>query len=161
MRIQLLAVARELKRDPLADAAADYLTRAKGFAPALGLKGPDCRFLTPAKGNDPAREALLVREAIGQGGAVLLDERGEDLTSEEIAGHIAALRDRGVGQLSFCIGGADGFDEALRREIKASGGRLLRFGRCVWPHALCRTMLSEQLYRALAILAGHPYHRGP
>ena len=48
----------------------------------------------------------------------------------------------------------------FRAEVEGRGGTLLAFGRAVWPHALCRTMLAEQLYRALAILGGHPYHRG-
>jgi 23S rRNA (pseudouridine1915-N3)-methyltransferase len=160
MRLKLLAVAREQKRDPLAEAASDYLKRAGGAAPALGLKGPQMQFLQPAKGSDPRREADLLRAAIGGGRAVLLDERGAMMSSDEIAAHIGSLRDQGVGDLSFCIGGADGFDPGFRREIEGQGGRLLAFGRCVWPHALCRVMLAEQIYRALAILSGHPYHRG-
>ena len=159
MRLRLLAVAREPKRDPLGDAASDYLKRARGMAPGLGLKGPESTFLTPAKGSDPAREAISLRETL-KGDAVLLDERGTMMSSEEIATFIAAKRDAGTPELAFCIGGADGFDATFRKEVQGEGGKLLAFGRAVWPHALCRTMLAEQLYRALAILAGHPYHRG-
>lgn len=159
MRLRLLAVAREAKRDPMADAAADYLKRAQGMAPSLGLKGPEPGFIAPGKGNDPLREAAALRETLS-GAAVLLDERGAMMSSEEIAQLIAQKRDEGSRELAFCIGGADGFDPAFRKEVQSSGGKLLAFGRAVWPHALCRTMLAEQLYRALAILAGHPYHRG-
>lgn len=159
MRLQLLAIAREQKREPLAEAAEDYLKRARGMAPGLGLKGPDSRFLTPAKGNDPGREAESLRAAV-TGQAVLLDERGTMMSSDELAALIAKKRDGGVSDLAFCIGGADGFDPAFRDEVERGGGRLLAFGRTVWPHALCRTMLAEQIYRSLAILAGHPYHRG-
>ncbi|GGY55514.1 23S rRNA (pseudouridine(1915)-N(3))-methyltransferase RlmH [Parvularcula lutaonensis] len=159
MRLQLLAIAREQKRDPLDEAAKEYLKRAAGAAPQLGLKGPEERFIAPAKGNDPAREAETLRQAIA-GQAVLLDERGKQMSSPEIARMIAAKRDAGVPALAFCIGGADGFDPAFRDEILRAGGQALAFGRAVWPHALCRTMLAEQLYRALAILGGHPYHRG-
>ncbi|NNU16474.1 23S rRNA (pseudouridine(1915)-N(3))-methyltransferase RlmH [Parvularcula sp. ZS-1/3] len=159
MRLELLAVAREPKNDPLGEAADDYLKRARGVAPSLGLKGPDSRFLPPAKGSDPLREAQLLRDAI-KGQAVLLDERGTQMTSPEIAQLIAAKRDSGVPALSFCIGGADGFDKAFREDVRAGGGKLLAFGKAVWPHALCRVMLAEQIYRSLAILSNHPYHRG-
>ncbi|MEM7517950.1 MAG: 23S rRNA (pseudouridine(1915)-N(3))-methyltransferase RlmH [Planctomycetota bacterium] len=159
MRLQLLAVAREQKREPLAEAAEDYLKRARGMAPGLGLKGPESRFLAPSKGSDPAREAQALRSAIS-GQAVLLDERGTMMSSDELAALVAEKRDGGVADLAFCIGGADGFDPAFRDEVKRGGGKLLAFGRTVWPHALCRTMLAEQIYRSLAILAGHPYHRG-
>jgi len=159
MRLRLLAVAREPKRDPLGDAASDYLKRALAMAPGLGMKGPESVFIAPAKGSDPAREAISVKEALG-GEAVLLDERGAMMSSDEIAALIASKRDGGTRELAFCIGGADGFDASFRKEVQGQGGKLLAFGRAVWPHALCRTMLAEQLYRALAILAGHPYHRG-
>lgn len=159
MRLELLAVAREPKNDPLATAASDYLKRASGMAPPLGLKGPESRFIAPAKGNDPGREAADLRAAI-RGTAVLLDERGTQLSSPELAALIAGKRDGGTPALAFCIGGADGFDPDFRREVASQGGVLLAFGRAVWPHALCRVMLAEQIYRALAILANHPYHRG-
>nr|WP_305888981.1 23S rRNA (pseudouridine(1915)-N(3))-methyltransferase RlmH [Parvularcula maris] len=155
----LAAIAREAKREPLAEAASDYLKRAGGIAPQLGLKGPESRFIQPGKGSDPAREAEALRVSL-KGKAVLLDERGEAMSSPEIAALIERERDQGTPELAFCIGGADGFDKAFRAEVQASGGRLLSFGRAVWPHALCRTMLAEQLYRSLAILTNHPYHRG-
>ncbi|MEO1658593.1 MAG: 23S rRNA (pseudouridine(1915)-N(3))-methyltransferase RlmH [Pseudomonadota bacterium] len=158
MRLSLLAVGREQKRDPLEEVGADYLKRARGVAGPLGLKGPELRFIAAGKGSDPAGEAERVRAAI-PGSAVLLDQRGASWSSEEIAQHIAKLRDGGASDLAFCIGGADGFDPAFREEVTAAGGKLLSFGRAVWPHALCRVMLAEQIYRALAILSGHPYHR--
>ncbi|MEM9286303.1 MAG: 23S rRNA (pseudouridine(1915)-N(3))-methyltransferase RlmH [Pseudomonadota bacterium] len=158
MRLSLLAVGREHKRDPLEEVGADYLKRARGIAGPLGLKGPERRFIAPGKGSDPQGEAERLRAAVA-GSAVLLDQRGASWSSDEIAGHIAKLRDSGISDLSFCIGGADGFDPAFREEVTRAGGKLLSFGRAVWPHALCRVMLAEQLYRSLAILSGHPYHR--
>ena len=159
MRLKLLAVAREPKKDPLGEAAKDYLKRAQAVAPSLGLKGPEERFLPPTKGNDPAKEADLLGAAIA-GQAVLLDERGAMLSSPAIAELIAKKRDAGVPELAFCIGGADGFDQGFREDMKRAGGTLLAFGKAVWPHALCRVMLAEQIYRSLAILSNHPYHRG-
>jgi 23S rRNA (pseudouridine1915-N3)-methyltransferase len=87
---------------------------------------------------------------------VLLDERGVSLTSEEFAARLGRWRDHGRRDIRFVIGGADGHDEAARQ----SADLLLAFGRATWPHLLVRAMLAEQLYRAVTILTGHPYHRG-
>jgi 23S rRNA (pseudouridine1915-N3)-methyltransferase len=54
------------------------------------------------------------------------------------------------------IGGAEGLD----RSVIARAGYVLSLGRLTWPHFLARVMLAEQIYRARAIAAGHPYHRG-
>lgn len=86
---------------------------------------------------------------------VLLDERGRDLTSEELAQALGRWRDQGVREARFAIGAADGHEPAER----AAADLLLAFGRATWPHLMARAMLLEQLYRATAILAGHPYHR--
>ena len=87
---------------------------------------------------------------------VLLDERGRDLSSTELATQLARWRDDGVREARFLIGAADGHDDATR----ASADLVMAFGRATWPHLLTRAMLAEQLYRATTILAGHPYHRG-
>jgi 23S rRNA (pseudouridine1915-N3)-methyltransferase len=86
---------------------------------------------------------------------VLLDEKGRDLSSAELAALLARWRDDGTRECRFLIGAADGHSEAER----ASADLLLAFGRATWPHLLARAMLMEQLYRATTILAGHPYHR--
>lgn len=102
-------------------------------------------------------EADLLLAAAPPGTAlVALDARGEDATSEELAARLGAWRDEGRRSATFVIGGADGL--ALRA-LAAARWRLA-FGRLTWPHRLVRAMLAEQLYRATAILAGHPYHRG-
>ena len=86
---------------------------------------------------------------------VLLDERGRDLPSEDLAALLGRWRDDGVREARFVLGAADGHSEAERCEADL----LLAFGKATWPHLLARAMLLEQLYRATAILAGHPYHR--
>ena len=75
--------------------------------------------------------------------------------SRAFAAEIGRLRDDGVRRLVFVIGGADGLDPAL---LAAAHGKLA-FGPQTWPHALARAMLAEQVYRAVTILAGSPYHR--
>ena len=86
---------------------------------------------------------------------VLLDERGKQLSSEELAAILGRWRDDGVREARFVLGAADGHSEAERREADL----LLAMGAMTWPHLLARAMLAEQLYRATTILAGHPYHR--
>lgn len=87
--------------------------------------------------------------------AVVLDERGAALTSAALAARLGRWRDDGMREARFWIGAADGHDAALRE----GADLLLGFGAATWPHLLARAMLAEQLYRATAILAGHPYHR--
>lgn len=86
---------------------------------------------------------------------VLLDEKGSNLTSEELAEIIGRWRDDGMREARFVLGAADGH----RAEERAGADLLLAFGKATWPHLLARAMLMEQLYRATTILAGHPYHR--
>ncbi len=86
---------------------------------------------------------------------VLLDERGEQLASEELAQLLGRWRDDGIREARFLIGAADGHDAGERENADL----LLAFGAATWPHLLARAMLMEQLFRATSILAGHPYHR--
>jgi len=86
---------------------------------------------------------------------IVLDERGSALTSTELARTLEKWRDDGNREARFLIGAADGHDEGQRR----SADLLLSFGPATWPHLLVRAMLAEQLFRAVSILANHPYHR--
>ena len=87
--------------------------------------------------------------------SVILDERGKALSSMELAHQLERWRDGGKREARFLIGAADGHDENQRR----SADLLLSLGPATWPHLLVRSMLAEQLFRATAILANHPYHR--
>lgn len=87
---------------------------------------------------------------------VVLDERGDPLTSPALAHRLQAWREAGVREVRFLIGPHDG----LGADIRAGADLVLAFGPATWPHLLVRAMLAEQLYRATSILAGHPYHRG-
>ena len=102
-------------------------------------------------------EAMRLLRAVPSGAALaILDPRGEDHSSEDLAALIGAWRDSGYGSAAFAIGGADGHAAHIRQKAL----RTISFGRATWPHMLCRAMLAEQLYRASMILARHPYHRG-
>lgn len=86
---------------------------------------------------------------------VLLDEKGSDHSSEELAALLERWRDGGIRECRFVIGAADGNSDAERK----AADLLIAFGKATWPHLMVRSMLMEQLFRATAILAGHPYHR--
>jgi 23S rRNA (pseudouridine1915-N3)-methyltransferase len=108
-----------------------------------------CRMteLPDSGGNIPAEPANSV--------TIVLDERGEALPSTALAKKLESWRDGGRREARFLIGAADGHDSKLRDRADL----LLSFGPATWPHLLVRAMLAEQLYRATAILANHPYHR--
>ena len=86
---------------------------------------------------------------------ILLDERGDNTTSEELAQLLGGWRDNGIREARFVLGAADGHEAGERERADL----LLAFGRATWPHLLARAMLLEQLFRATSLLAGHPYHR--
>ncbi|HEU5481769.1 MAG TPA: 23S rRNA (pseudouridine(1915)-N(3))-methyltransferase RlmH [Sphingomicrobium sp.] len=87
--------------------------------------------------------------------SILLDERGQALSSMELAHLLERWRDGGKREARFVIGGAEGHAERDRSDADL----LLSFGPATWPHLLVRAMLAEQLFRATSILANHPYHR--
>ena len=86
----------------------------------------------------------------------LMDSGGRMTTSVEFAGVLRTLRDHGSQQIFFGVGGPDGWDaDSLSR-----ADQVLSIGRWTLPHGLARVVVAEQIYRALTILAGHPYHCG-
>jgi len=87
---------------------------------------------------------------------VLLDERGKQFSSPALAEWLRQQRDAGQQRLVFALGPAGGWSDAER----AHAGLLLSLGAMTLPHELARVVISEQLYRAFTILAGHPYHHG-
>jgi 23S rRNA (pseudouridine1915-N3)-methyltransferase len=87
---------------------------------------------------------------------VLLDSRGEALSSEELARLLGTRRDAGQQIIVFAIGPASGWSDRARSQAQTT----LSLGRMTLPHELARLVLAEQLYRAFTILAGHPYHTG-
>ena len=86
---------------------------------------------------------------------IVLDERGEALSSTAFAKKLENWRDGGKREARFLIGAADGHSAPTRSDADL----LLSFGPATWPHLLVRAMLAEQLFRATSILANHPYHR--
>jgi len=155
MRLTIAAVGR-LKSGPEADLVTDYAGRCTATGRALGLGPLEVREIDERKARDVASQSSRLSETIGDGACrIVLDERGRMMPSQDLAALLARERDDGRAEMAFLIGGADGHSEDLRR----GADRLLSFGPMVWPHMLVRVMLAEQLYRAVSILAGTPYHR--
>ena len=134
--------------------ARDYAERATAAGRSLGL-GPVEIVEVEARKPGKAAEAEALIPHLTTGHVIACDEHGATPTSRAFAKRIADLRDGGERRLTLVIGGADGLDPAV---LDAARERLA-FGPQTWPHALVRVMLVEQVYRAVTILAGSPYHR--
>lgn len=160
MRLLVLAVglSRGTSEGTLCD---DFAGRARALGKRMGFSAVAIEEVPVSKRREArARiveegERLAARIPPGAH-AIFLDSRGKGMTSEDFAEMLAAMRDAGARDLVFLIGGPDGLDPGPT--VKSS--RSLAFGPQTWPHLLVRAMLSEQIYRALTILGGHPYHRG-
>ncbi|MCC6736780.1 MAG: 23S rRNA (pseudouridine(1915)-N(3))-methyltransferase RlmH [Bauldia sp.] len=158
MRLLVAAVGR-LKPDAERTLVERYADRAARAGAGLGLSFAirEVGESRAARAADRQREEAAALRGIVPAGAVIfaLDEGGDVLTSEAFAKRIARIRDDGTADLAFLIGGADGLHGDLVREARQT----IAFGAMTWPHQLVRAMLAEQVYRAITILAGHPYHR--
>jgi 23S rRNA (pseudouridine1915-N3)-methyltransferase len=140
MAMRLHIVARgKIGRSPEGDLVQRYLKRIAW--PVRMTELPDRGGVMP--GAEP------------QSKTVMLDEKGAQLSSMELAQILGRWRDEGVREARFLIGAADGFDDAQRAGVDL----LMAFGKATWPHLMARAMLAEQLFRATSILANHPYHR--
>lgn len=160
MRLLVAAVGR-LKAGPERELAARYRERAAQLGRGLGFPACDVSEIPESRARRPqdrcAEEGAAILAQVQSGALVVYDERGRsDLTSETIAGRIAGWRDAARPALVVAVGGADGLDPSLR----ARADLTLSFGAATLPHGLVRVLALEQVYRALTILSGHPYHRG-
>jgi 23S rRNA (pseudouridine1915-N3)-methyltransferase len=155
MRLTVLAAgfARATSEGALVD---DFVHRALQMGRNMGFPSVAVEEVSISKARDTktrmAEEAEKLAARVPAGAhIILLDAKGKGMTSEDFAEMLGALRDAGTRDLCFVIGGPDG--------LAPLPGRSLAFGPQTWPHLLVRAMLAEQIYRALTILAGHPYHR--
>jgi len=133
-----------------------YLKRAKALSRPLGITDVVESAVDMRRAKNRTDETEFIFKPIDPTDiVVVLDEHGKELTSRQMATQIAAWRDDGQRHVVFAIGYADGFDpDALPTNIVK-----WRLGNQTWPHKMVRVMISEQIYRALSILAGTPYHR--
>ncbi len=116
---------------------------------------PENRSASRSTEQTLAAEALRVEAACSEGGLrVVLDERGAAWTTEKLAKQLAAWDSEGR-RADFLIGSADG----LAPKLKTKADAMWSLSAGTLPHGLVRVILAEQLYRAVSLLRGHPYHR--
>jgi 23S rRNA (pseudouridine1915-N3)-methyltransferase len=159
VRLLIAAVGR-LKQGPERELFAHYLDRVEKlgrklkFAPVTAIEIAESRAQDESERLRAEAKALLAK--IPQGDKVIcLDRRGDDLDSAAFSRALSAFRDSGVPGIACVIGGPDGLASAALERANL----IVSFGRITLPHGLVRIVLAEQIYRAMTILSGHPYHR--
>ena len=146
MRIRIAWIGRT-RSSPIQSLTAEYLKRLSRYAASDALElTSEAALLKVVEKSTSRTQPVLV----------LLDSRGRQLTSEEIANFLEYHQSHGTQELLFAVGPADGWSEATR----AAAHNVLSFGKVTLPHELARVVLLEQLYRGFTILKGHPYHGG-
>jgi 23S rRNA (pseudouridine1915-N3)-methyltransferase len=141
MKIQLVMLGKT-RRPEIRALMDDYLARIRRFA--------DVQLTELREDSATSLRKLTLDPAAT---VVLLDDAGKPQSSAQFARWLGETRDRGAREIAFLCGGAEGFPEALRRRATQK----LSLSSLTFSHELARAMLAEQLYRAFAILAGHPY----
>jgi 23S rRNA (pseudouridine1915-N3)-methyltransferase len=159
MKLLLAGVGR-LKSGPERELVARYAERCVAGGRKIGFSGFEMREIDESRARRPedrkAEEAAALAALVPPGARkICLDERGRNLTSEDFAKKMGEWRDAGAPACALVIGGPDGLDPAFRDKADLT----VAFGAMTWPHQIVRALAAEQLFRALTILAGHPYHR--
>ena len=159
MQIELFAVGR-MKAGAERDLTERYWSRFSKAAPALGMSAGRILEIAESRGaTASARQAEESAKLLQFGGddaaLIVLDERGKTLDSMGFSRQLANWRDGGKRRAVIALGGPDGHDSAARE----AADLMLNLGSMTWPHQIARILICEQLYRAVTILSGHPYHR--
>jgi len=152
MKINLIAIGK-IKENYIVDGIKEYAKRISRFAEFNLIELPDApQGKTPDEQADIEGKRLLEK---AKGTIIILDGKGKNLSSEGFATYLDKKCTEGVGEFSFLIGGSHGHSLATKQKADL----LLSFGAMTFPHQLFRLMLTEQIYRALTINAGLPYHK--
>lgn len=156
MKVSIVAVGK-LKEKFWADACAEYLKRLSGYAKVSVKEIAD---VDPARAGGieaaRAKEGAAILSALpASSHVILMAIEGKQRSSEQFSRHIDQLCLSGKSDIAFVIGGSDGVDEA----VYARANETFSFGPITLPHNLARVVLLEQLYRAVKISRGEPYHK--
>lgn len=160
MRLLIAAVGK-LKQGPERELCTHYLDRAEALGRSLGLSPLTSIELSESRAPEAAARRCAEAEALlakipNHFTVVCLDPGGEMRSSEAFASSLGAWRDDAAAPgVAFVLGGPDGHGQP----VLDRASRSLSLGPMTLPHGLARIVLAEQLYRAMTILAGHPYHR--
>lgn len=137
-----------------------YLDRIRKSGPSLGIKRLHINELSESKQQNSAERksdeaARLLKKSTNHGFLIALDETGKELSSRNFAELLQRQLTEGQNNIAFALGGPDGHGAELRKASNYS----LALSEMTLPHGLARILLLEQIYRALTIWSGHPYHR--
>jgi 23S rRNA (pseudouridine1915-N3)-methyltransferase len=138
-----LAWVGKTKEPAIAALTSEYVKRIARYLPTESVEARD-------------EKAVLERAAKDRATLVLLDARGKQITSEELAAFVGKHQDSGTQRLMFAIGPADGWTG----DARAKAAFTLSLGKMTLAHELARVVMLEQVYRAWTIIKGHPYHTG-
>ena len=145
MKINIIAIGKCKKNSPEYALIEEYVKRSSW---QINIKEKD--------NSNQADEAEFLTSSIKNGAKVIvLDERGQNMKSTELADIVENWQLNGCSEICFLIGGADGHLQSTRDKADL----ILSFGKLTLPHMLMRAVLSEQIYRIQTIIAKHPYHR--
>lgn len=147
LNLTLAFIGQRARNELLGPATSLYLDR---IAPYAGIE------LAPFRTEEALFASVAKQRARTPAWLVLLDSRGDSLSSEGLAAWLGAKRDAGQQTIVFAIGPASGWSAAAQRQAQSR----LSLGPMTLPHEMVRLVLAEQIYRAFTILAGHPYHTG-
>lgn len=154
MRLLIAAVGHKMP-DWVAAGCNEYLKRMPRELPLSVVEiKPEPRGSRTREQLTAAEKGRILPAIAGCSRIVALDERGKDLTTQQLAQRLESWMRQG-GDTAFLIGGADGLDP----ELKERADEAIRLSSLTLPHAMARLLLCEQLYRAVSVLKNHPYHR--
>lgn len=159
LSLEIISIGR-LKQDAEQKLQQRYLERVQKVGPSVGLKTISVQELAESKQASTAKRKAeeahkLIKQITPNSRIIALDETGKLQASKNFSNELARLRDEGTQTISFILGGPDGHDQTLLN----AAHQTLSLSKMTLPHGLARIILLEQLYRALTIWSGHPYHR--
>lgn len=152
MKINIVCVGK-IKEKFFTDAINEYLKRISRFAELKIIEVDEASKLSNLEQKSKVEGEKLLQKCSGV--IVALDGGGKLLSSTEIADYIHKKEVQGESTISFVIGGSNG----LSKELLSRADLILSFGKITFPHQLFRVVLTEQIYRALTIIEGLPYHK--
>ena len=153
MRIKIISVGK-IKQSFVQEGESEYLTRMKGFAQLSLVEVPTSTELPEAQMKQAECAAVLTK-VDPSGYLFVLDEAGKQHTSKQFAALLQTQMNQGTSNFCFAIGGAYGWDDKVRKEADM----VLSLSAMTFPYQMTRLILVEQLYRAMTILKGIPYHK--
>lgn len=146
----------QLRSGPERQLVDDYIKRANSLAGRCGFLSVQEQEIDLKKCKNRSDETIKILAGFDNSSKlIILDERGKSVKSREISQKLRSSQSEGFESFVLAIGGADGFEPSAL----PNGIEKWSFGAQTWPHKMVRIMAAEQMYRALSILAGTPYHR--